>query len=147
MARQRDGSRRPGFPKITRIEISEKHFRLRAGLAIGFLVLGILAIAFALFSLLHKEPGWQTVEATPSGPSCAADFQLQYDFSEDGGSATAAYRQLSQRYTEAVEAGYRIFSADVGAMMMVQPVGGFLTLGCLIALMQWAQNRNKEGRK
>ena len=43
--------------------------------------------------------------------------------------------------------GYRIFSADVGAMMMVQPVGGFLTLGCLIALMQWAQNRNKEGRK
>lgn len=113
MARQRDGSRRPGFPKITRIEVSEKHFRLRAVLAIGFLVLGIVAIAYGLSSLLNKEAGWQAVEATPSGLSCAADFQLQYDFSEDGSGATAAYRRISQLYTKAVEEGYRIFSADV----------------------------------
>ena len=44
-------------------------------------------------------------------------------------------------------AGIRIFPADYGALMMVLPVGGFLTLGCLIALMQWAQNRSKEGKK
>ena len=113
MARQRDGSRRPGFPKITRIEVSEKHFRLRAVLAIGFLVLGIVAIAYGLSSLLNKEAGWQAVEATPSGLSCASDFQLQYDFSEDGSGATAAYRQISQLYTKAVEEGYRIFSADL----------------------------------
>ena len=43
--------------------------------------------------------------------------------------------------------GIRIFPADYGALMMVLPVGGFLTLGCLIALMQWAQNRSKEGKK
>ena len=45
-------------------------------------------------------------------------------------------------------AGSRIFPAEYGAMMMVLPVGGFLTLGCLIALMQWAQNKaaNKEGK-
>lgn len=113
MARQRDGSRRPGFPKITRIEVSEKHFRLRAVLAIGFLVLGIVAIAYGLSSLLNKEAGWQAVEATPSGLSCAGDFQLQYDFSEDGSGATAAYRRISQLYTKAVEDGYRIFSFDV----------------------------------
>ena len=39
--------------------------------------------------------------------------------------------------------GNYIFPADYGAMMMVLPVGGFLTLGCLIALMQWAQNKGK----
>lgn len=38
--------------------------------------------------------------------------------------------------------GYRVFSADYSALMMVMPVGGFLTLGVLIALMQWVQNRS-----
>ena len=43
-------------------------------------------------------------------------------------------------------AGNRIFSAEYGALMMVLPVGGFLTLGCLIALMQWAQDKAKGGK-
>ena len=38
-------------------------------------------------------------------------------------------------------AGAEIFPAEYGAMMMVMPVGGFLTLGCLVALMQWMQRR------
>ncbi len=40
-------------------------------------------------------------------------------------------------------AGIQVFPSDYGAMMMVLPVGGFLTLGALIALMQWATNRSK----
>ena len=43
-------------------------------------------------------------------------------------------------------AGYEIFPADYGAMLVIMPVGGFLTLGCLIALMQWAQNKAKGGK-
>ena len=43
-------------------------------------------------------------------------------------------------------AGNRIFPAEYGALLMILPVGGFLTLGCLIALMQWAQNKGKEGK-
>ena len=43
-------------------------------------------------------------------------------------------------------AGNRIFPAEYGALMMVLPVGGFLTLGCLIALMQWAQDKAKGGK-
>ena len=45
-------------------------------------------------------------------------------------------------------AGYQIFPSEYGALMMALPVGGFLTLGCLIALMQWAQDKaaNKEGK-
>ena len=42
--------------------------------------------------------------------------------------------------------GIRIFPSEYGALMMILPVGGFLTLGCLIALMQWAQGRKKEGK-
>lgn len=45
-------------------------------------------------------------------------------------------------------AGYQIFPSEYGALMMALPVGGFLTLGCLIALMQWVQDKaaNKEGK-
>ncbi len=40
-------------------------------------------------------------------------------------------------------AGIQIFPSEYGAMLMVLPVGGFLTLGALIAAMQWAVNRRK----
>ena len=38
-------------------------------------------------------------------------------------------------------AGHVIFPAEYGALMMVLPVGGFLTLGFLIAFMQSAQRK------
>ena len=44
-------------------------------------------------------------------------------------------------------AGTRIFPAEYAASMLALPVGGFLTLGCLIALMQWAMRKAKGGRK
>ena len=42
--------------------------------------------------------------------------------------------------------GIRIIPEGYPAMQLVMPVGGFLTLGCLIALMQWAQNKAKGGK-
>ena len=41
-------------------------------------------------------------------------------------------------------AGIRIFPADYGALLLIMPFGGFLTLGCLIALMQYLTRRSKE---
>lgn len=41
-------------------------------------------------------------------------------------------------------AGIQIFPADYGVGMLTLPVGGFLTLACLIALMQWALSKNKK---
>ncbi|MDE7221124.1 MAG: electron transport complex subunit RsxE [Oscillospiraceae bacterium] len=43
-------------------------------------------------------------------------------------------------------AGNQIFPAEYSASLIAQPVGGFLTLGCLIALMQWAQRKVKGGK-
>lgn len=42
--------------------------------------------------------------------------------------------------------GVRILPERFGALMMILPVGGFLTLGCLIALTQWVQGRTKGGK-
>ena len=40
--------------------------------------------------------------------------------------------------------GTEVFPAEYAAMMMVLPVGGFLTMGFLIALMQWMQRKDTE---
>ncbi len=43
--------------------------------------------------------------------------------------------------------GIRLFSGDYGALLMVLPVGGFLTLGVLIAAMQYALRKSEEKKK
>ena len=40
--------------------------------------------------------------------------------------------------------GIQIIPAEFGIKMLTLPVGGFLVLGCLIAAMQWALNKNKK---
>jgi hypothetical protein len=41
-------------------------------------------------------------------------------------------------------AGIRIFPGEYGALLVVLPVGGFLTLACLIAFVQWQRKRLSE---
>ncbi len=45
--------------------------------------------------------------------------------------------------------GIRILSENIPAMLVVMPVGGFLTLGCLIAAFQWLQTKlsQKKGKE
>ena len=48
--------------------------------------------------------------------------------------------------------GLQIFPEELGAKLLTMPFGGFLTLGCLIALMQYAlrraeEKKEKEGNK
>ena len=41
--------------------------------------------------------------------------------------------------------GFAVFGTDFqGAMVLTMPFGGFLTLGCLIALMQYALRKSAE---
>ena len=42
--------------------------------------------------------------------------------------------------------GVRVFPAEYAANILILPVGGFLTLGFLIALMQWIQQKVKGGK-
>lgn len=43
--------------------------------------------------------------------------------------------------------GVRVFPAEYAAQMLALPVGGFLTLGFLIALFQWARGKAGKGGK
>ena len=44
-------------------------------------------------------------------------------------------------------AGIQIFPETYGASIMTLPFGGFLTLGCLIALMQWALAKSEKKKE
>lgn len=44
-------------------------------------------------------------------------------------------------------AGIRLLPAEDTALLIVLPFGGFITLGCLIAFMQWFFSRKKAGTK
>ena len=41
-------------------------------------------------------------------------------------------------------AGIQIFPSEYGALLLVLPVGGFLTLGCIIAFSQWMTARSEQ---
>lgn len=43
--------------------------------------------------------------------------------------------------------GIQLFNPDFGATIMILPFGGFLTLGCLIAVMQYALKKSAEKKK
>lgn len=43
--------------------------------------------------------------------------------------------------------GIPIFPAEYGALVLILPIGGFITLGCLIALMQYALRKSAEKKE
>ena len=43
--------------------------------------------------------------------------------------------------------GVEIFPAEYGVSVLTLPVGGFLTLGCLIAVMQWALAKSEKKKE
>ncbi|MGM9548894.1 MAG: hypothetical protein ACI3V5_03530 [Faecousia sp.] len=104
---------RPNLKPVTKIEVSEERKPLRIVLAVGFFAIGIVAIVVGLMSLLNTEPGWQQVQISTKGASCAGEFVLMYDFSDAGAAATAVNKELTTLYSQAAEDAYRIFSADL----------------------------------
>jgi len=111
----KNGDRRPNVKPVTKLELSEKDVRKRTILAGVFLVIGIVAIGYGLFSLLNTQPGWVEVQISNTETNVSPEFTLMYDFSQSGGSATFENKQLSLLYTQAVRDAHVIFSPDEAA--------------------------------
>ena len=43
--------------------------------------------------------------------------------------------------------GIQVYPNEFAAMLMTMPCGGFLTLGCIIAAVQFIRSRGKKGAK
>lgn len=138
---------RPGFPRITRIALPEGHIRLRAVFAVVLFALGIGAIVYGVSRLASTQPGWQSVAAEVSGPSYQEEIQLQYDFSDLGGSATAVYKQVSQVYSDAMARAYQAFdsgeNSDIGRLNRSPNQAVTVDEGLYRALQQVQQAHNR----
>lgn len=104
--------RRPYVRPVRRLVLPEIHVKNRLILLVVFLAIAVVAFGVGIHSALSVEPGWQEVTVNVGERSVAGDFQLMYDFSEDGSGATARMKQLQQLYTEAAERAYQVFHED-----------------------------------
>ena len=105
----------PHLPPVERIELSWENYKVRLIAAAVFLAVGVWLLARTAAGFLGTEPGWQTIEANSgTEASSASSFTLLYELGSGELSATAEKRALTETYTEAAAAAYRLFSAGEG---------------------------------
>ena len=61
--------------------------------------------------------------------------------------AMCVIRELLVKGSFGTGNGIQIFPAEYGALVLTLPIGGFITLGCLIALMQYALRKSAEKKE
>ncbi len=98
---------------VEKIDLSDKHKRLRLILTVVFLIVGAFFIAFGVANLSSKEAGWTEIEVSSSELNCSEDFVFIYRLGESGTSTTAENKAITARYSEAVEYAFRMFTNDV----------------------------------
>lgn len=107
------GERIPHPKPVEKIELSDKHWRLRLALTVVFLAVGAAFLAYSAASLFSKDPGWCEIEADASKYSCGDDFVFQYCLGQGDMSATAECKALTACYSEAAEYAFQMFTNDV----------------------------------
>jgi len=113
MNRTYKGDNRPNVKPVERVELSEKHFKLRVIAAIVLAAVALVMLIVILNGVLTKNAGWTEIEVTGSAAdNCSADFIFQYDLGSSGASSTVEYRRLAALYTEATERAYKLFCSD-----------------------------------
>lgn len=110
--RKSSGDKRPYLPPVTRIELSEKNIKPRLILLVICLAVAAAALFTGVRELLKVEPGWQQIQISSKQPNCSSDFVLMYDYSDYGGTAAMANKNLTALYTDAAEKAFLIFSPD-----------------------------------
>lgn len=96
------------YSKVENIELSDKNTKRRLILAVVFGIIAAVSLTYSFSLLFSKESGWQTVESSAK-LSCADEFVLQYEFSEN---STAEYKKLTSLYSTLTESAYKLFCAD-----------------------------------
>ncbi|MCI9073149.1 MAG: hypothetical protein HFH80_10205 [Lachnospiraceae bacterium] len=99
---------------VEKIQLSERHIRLRTGLAVLFFVIGASALIYGFLGLLGGgDGGWREITASSTGKEhCGGEFVFQYDIEGDGPAVRTQVRQLTDLYTEAMVHAYQLFHSQ-----------------------------------
>ena len=102
------------FEPVQRIELSGKHLKLRAAVAVLFAVVGIFFLAKWAIGLFRSDPGVRRIEVLSKSDAAAyaAEFALSYNIGQAGLSATAENKQLTALYTQLLEEAKEKYSLE-----------------------------------
>ena len=108
---RKDNRQLPHPKPVEKIELSEKHIRLRIVLTVVFLLIGVSALVYGVLSFLGGgDGGWQEITASVSGEDhCGGEFVFRYDVGGSGLTVRTEYRQLTDLYTETMIHAYQLF--------------------------------------
>lgn len=104
----------PHMKPVEKIQLSEKHIKLRIALTVLFFVIGASALIYGLLSLLGGgDGGWREITASGSGEEhCGGEFVLRYDMEGDGPAVRSQSRVLTDLYTESMIDAYQLFNSQ-----------------------------------
>lgn len=100
------------LPKVEKIELSTSNIVLRAIGAGVLLLIALICFGTALSDFFNTQPGWEEITVESDSVNCSTDFIFNYDFTDYGGDASAAYKLLTSLYSDACEDAYLIFTKD-----------------------------------
>lgn len=101
------------LPKVEKIELSTSNIVLRAIGAGVLILIALICFGTALSDFFNTQPGWEEITVESDSVNCSTDFIFNYDFTDYGGDASAAYKLLTSLYSEACEDAFLIFSRNV----------------------------------
>lgn len=112
---RRDNRDLPHPKPVERVQLSEKHIKLRIALAVIFFVIGVSALIYGVLSFLGGgDGGWREITASSSGQEhCGGEFVFRYDIEGDGPAVRSQSRALTDLYTEAMIQAYQLFNSQL----------------------------------
>lgn len=98
---------------MERIELSEEHVGRRAVAAVLFLIIGAVALGYAIHQVSTPQAGWQTIEAAAKdGPNCGEEFVFLYEFGAGGQPVLTERRALNALYSQACTRAFQLFHTN-----------------------------------
>ena len=93
---------------VEKIELSEKHPKVRIFIVVLLAVVGAGFLSYAFVNFLNQDEGWSEIQASTSSElNCSEDFVFQYNLSDGG-----IYKNLQEIYTDACVKAYKLFNID-----------------------------------
>lgn len=96
-------------PDILKIEVSDRHVKLRLIAAAIFLVISVVSLGYAVNILTGTDSGWQFISASGDGAEYASLFALSYELGALDRSARSENREIKRIYSEACLTAGRAF--------------------------------------
>ncbi|MCD8069040.1 MAG: hypothetical protein LUE87_09170, partial [Lachnospiraceae bacterium] len=110
----RDNRDLPHPRPVQRVELSDRHIRLRLFLVVILVLVGGSCLAYSLMSWLTVDSGWTVISLDSAADIVeSGNFELQYELGATDLGTTAENKAIVLVYTDALELACQSFQADV----------------------------------